>query len=108
VQLRNDPGQRLELFFSGAPRRPGACGLKYPGVTLQRDPAAPGLLDAVRLHVNVLLYLAGQLVPVPFQEPAQMTGKDVELLEIGVLEGQDLGKEGIESNVIGEKTPKLN
>ena len=80
----------------------GAHGVEHARPALEGDLAAAGLLDAVRLHVDVLLHLARQLGAVGGQQPPQVPREDVELLEVGVGEGQHLGEEGVEPHVVGE------
>ena len=77
-------------------------GSSTPGLALQRDLAAARLLDAVRLHVDVLLHLARQLRAVGGKQPPQVPREDVELLEVGVGEGQHLRQERVEPHVVGE------
>ena len=67
-----------------------------------RDPPAARLLQPVRLHVDVPLHLARQRGPVRGQEPPQVAGEGVELLEVGVGEGQHLGQERVEPHAVGE------
>ena len=70
--------------------------------SLQRDSAAAGLLDAVRLHVDVLLDLARKLFAIGRDQPPQMAGEDVQLLKIGIGEGQNLRQERIQSDIVRE------
>ena len=103
VQLGDDAGERLQLLRRAARGRSWcSTGSSTPGLALERDLAAAGLLDPVRLHVDVLLHLARQLVAVRREQPAQVPREHVELLEVGVGEGQHLREEGVEPHVVGE------
>ena len=64
VQLGDDPGQRLHLFRQRSVRILGPRGIEHALLARQSDAAGAGLLDAVRLHVDVLLHFAGQFVVV--------------------------------------------
>ena len=106
-QRGDDPRQRLQLFR----RRPGgvlgADGIEHARAAVEADPAAPGLLDPVRLHVYVPLHLARQFVPVGRQQAAQVPREDVQLLQVGVGKGQYLRKESVEPLVVGEQAPEF-
>ena len=80
----------------------GPLWVELTGVALQFDATAAGLLDAVGLHVDVLLHLLRQFRAVGREQPPQMAGEDVKLLQVRVGEGQHLGQEGIEAHVVGQ------
>ena len=107
VQLGDDPRERLDLLLAPAQVRLGLHRVQPAGPRVQRDGAAAGLLDPVRLHVDVLLHLARQFLAVGRQEPPQVAGEDVELFQVGVGEGQDLGQEGIQPHVVSELAPEV-
>ena len=102
VQLGDDPRQRLHLLRRHPVAALRAHRIEHARLALERDLAAAGLLDAVRLHVDVLLHLARQLGPGHREQPPQVAREDVELLEVGVGEGQHLRQEGVEPDVVGE------
>ena len=102
VQLGDDLREHLDLVWLRSVRALRACGVQHPRPPIERDPTAARLPNPVRLHVDVLLDLDRQLLPVGGQQPAQVTREDVELLQIGVGERQHLGEEGVEPHVVGE------
>jgi hypothetical protein len=55
VQLGDDPGERLELLRLEPGVALGAHRVEDANLALQGDTAAPRLLDAVGLHIDVLL-----------------------------------------------------
>ena len=75
--------------------------------SLQRDSAAAGLLDAVRLHVYVLLDLARRLFAVGRDQPPQVTREDIKLLEVGIGEGQDLRQERVQADIVGKLSVEI-
>ena len=85
----------------------GAHRVEHAGLALEGDLSAGGLLDAVGLHVDVLLHLARQLGAVRGEQPPQVPCEDVELLEVRVSEGQHLREEGVEPHVVGELAPEV-
>ncbi len=102
VQLRDDAGERLRLFGAAPTLGSRAYRVEHPAPALELDLAGRRLLEAIRLHVDVLLHLARQLLGLAVDEPAQAPREDVQLLEVGVGEGQHLGEERVEANVVGE------
>ena len=102
VQCLDDPRQRLQLLHAPAAVRLASGGVQGPGLSFQRDPAAAGLLDPERLHVDVLLDLSRQLVAVGRQQPPEVPGEGVELLEVRIGERQHLGEERVQAHVVGE------
>ena len=107
VQLGDDPRERLQLLGRRSRGPLGADGIEHARPALQSDLAAAGLLDPVRLHVDVLLHLARQLGAIGRQQAPQVPREDVELLEVGIGEGQHLGEERVEPHVVGELTAEV-
>ena len=64
-------------------------------------------LNAVGLHIHVLLDLARQLLSAGRKVPAQEAREDIQFLEIRVGEGQDLRQEGVEPDVVGQLAPAV-
>jgi hypothetical protein len=57
---------------------------------------------SVRIHVDVLLDLAWQLLAVRRDQAAEVTREHVEPFRIRVGERHHLGEEGVEPSVVGE------
>ena len=85
----------------------GSRGIEHALLARQSDAAGAGLLDAVRLHVDVLLHFAGQFVVVHGQQAPQVAGEGVQLLQVGVGEGQHLRQERIEAHVVGKSAAEF-
>ena len=86
---------------------PGRPRVEYAGSIGQPDAAASRPLQPVRLHVDVLLHFTRKLGSVSREQRPKIAGEDVELLEVGVAEGQDLRQEGIEAVVLPEAAPEV-
>lgn len=69
--------------------------MEFPCLRLQVDLPAPRLLDPVRVDVDVLLDLPGERFVFRWEEPPQAADKDVQLLQIRILEREDLGEERV-------------
>ena len=94
-------------FVPGAATRLAPGGFERLTLPFQPDPAAARLLDAERLHVDVLLDLARQFLTLCRQQAPEVPSKYIELFEVGVGEGQHLGEEGVQAHIVGELTPKV-
>ena len=102
VQRLDDPRERLQLLPGAPAARLAPGGFERPRLPFQRDPAAAGLLDAERLHVDVLLDLPGELFAAGGQQAPEVPGEDVELFQVGVGERQHLREERVQAYVVGE------
>ncbi len=68
--------------------------------------AGPSLLNAVGLHVDVLLHFAGQRDVVGGEQPTEIASERVELLQVHVGKGQHLGQESVDANIVGKLAAK--
>ena len=99
VQRLDDPRKRFQ-FFAQYGARLATGGVERLRVAFKGDPAAARSLDAVGLHVDALLNFDRQLVAGGGQQPPQVSGEYVELLQVGIGECQHLGEKGVHAHVV--------
>ena len=80
----------------------GALRVEGAAVAVQADVAALDLLDAVGIYVDVLLHIERQRRGIALDKTAQVAAEDVELLQVGVGPGDDLGQECVEAHEVGD------
>ena len=66
------------------------------------------MLNALGLHVYVLLDFERQHFPIDLEQAAQLSCKNVQFLEISVQERKHLGQERIQFHMVGESTAKVS
>src|SRR5215208_3641745 len=90
VDVAEDLGESGDVLGRGLTSTNLRDGFEFPTVLYEPDIAFGCLLYPVGVHVDILSDLDGQLLLRYRQLPQEEPGELVELLKLGVREGQDL------------------